>query len=754
MCQRGSGNGTASVTGSYYTTQYGTAQGTAVTADLPADSICGMVTACDGLTYYRAACAVTGVNSIYPLRGSAIHPEPTVKDGGTTLTKDTDYTLSWNEDSAAEGDYILTVTGAGSYVGTVSKSYKVQSNSGTFGGQTFSKGSDDAGEYFIIATADDLRNLATAVNAGNTPSARFVQTADIDLGGENFTPIGIFKTSGLNQRFAGIYDGGHHTISGLSVNYDSNTMGMELGLFGYINGGTVRNVRLISPSVQRDDSSPEIGTIAGCAKGTVENCLVIAPTVSNVGKHGAIIGAKDGGTVTNCYFYGGNQDNAIGNGNGSGTNVGRVYKVTLGENLDVSTTYEGDGLDANGFRISSGTYAGYYCKEGVTVTLTAAPGKTITSASYTPEGGSATNITASGGVFSFTMPAADVSVTGIFNILNYTVAFDNNGGTGTMSNMSFSGAESKALTANSFTRAGYTFAGWNTVQNPTDGNPGVAYTDGQTVSLLTSTNNATVTLYAQWTIIPATAPTITAFPQDITLSVGYAAGDTLTVAATAASGHTLSYQWYSNTAPTTESGTVIDEATAASFAVPTGLPVGNHYYYCVVTAKRDDNQDTAAISVMATVTVNAKTDAGVSINRGTALSVSYGEAPFTLTGSVTSAGTNGVWTWTSDNETVATVTSGAATTTVTIKAASETPVTITASYTSDTTSGSATLALTVYKKSVTITGLTVSDKPYDGTTSATVTGTATIDGKKDGDELNVTAGTASTTFRRTRRRKR
>ena len=85
-------------------------------------------------TPYRTACVVTGV-----------------KDGGATLTKDTDSPLSWTEDaSAAEGSYTLTVTGAGSYADTVSKIYKVQSNSGTFGGQNFTKGSDDDGEYFIV----------------------------------------------------------------------------------------------------------------------------------------------------------------------------------------------------------------------------------------------------------------------------------------------------------------------------------------------------------------------------------------------------------------------------------------------------------------------------------------------------------------------------------------------------------------------------------------------------------------------------
>ncbi len=78
----------------------------------------------------------------------------------------------------------------------------------------------------------------------------------------------------------------------------------------------------------------------------------------------------------------------------------------------------------------------------------------------------------------------------------YTVAFNANNGTGTMSNQSFTYDETaKALTTNTFTRTGYTFNGWNTASNGS----GTSYTDGQSVQNLTSTANATITLYAQWT---------------------------------------------------------------------------------------------------------------------------------------------------------------------------------------------------------------------------------------------------------------
>lgn len=95
------------------------------------------------------------------------------------------------------------------------------------------------------------------------------------------------------------------------------------------------------------------------------------------------------------------------------------------------------------------------------------------------------------------MPAENQTFTATWTANTYTVAFNANNGTGTMSNQSFTYDETaKALTTNTFTRSGYTFNGWNTQTNGT----GTSYTDGQSVQNLTSTANATITLYAQWTI--------------------------------------------------------------------------------------------------------------------------------------------------------------------------------------------------------------------------------------------------------------
>ena len=76
----------------------------------------------------------------------------------------------------------------------------------------------------------------------------------------------------------------------------------------------------------------------------------------------------------------------------------------------------------------------------------------------------------------------------------YTVKFDSNGGNGTMDSPTFTYDKEEPLTANAFTRTGYTFAGW---AESAGGN--VVYTDKESVKNLKSENNATITLYAQWT---------------------------------------------------------------------------------------------------------------------------------------------------------------------------------------------------------------------------------------------------------------
>ena len=143
------------------------------------------------------------------------------------------------------------------------------------------------------------------------------------------------------------------------------------------------------------------------------------------------------------------------------------------------------------------------------------------------------------------------------------------------------------------------------------------------------------------------------------------------------------------------------------------------------------------------VTVVNKKDAGVSITTPPT-SKTYGDANFTVTATKT-APDGGTWKWTSTDDTVLKIVSGgdSATATVQVLKASATGATLTVTYTSDTHYGSASAAITVAQKEVTISGITAANKEYDGSTTATPTGTAVINGKVGSDDVTVTAGTAT-----------
>lgn len=114
-----------------------------------------------------------------------------------------------------------------------------------------------AEEVIRISTAEELMALAGGDMDGN-----YLQTADIDLKGKSFTPIGT-----LEAPFTGVYNGNGYTISGMDVGGE----GKEYqGLFG-VNCGTVKNVVLASDCAVA--GSGNVGGIAGRNCGVIEDCI-------------------------------------------------------------------------------------------------------------------------------------------------------------------------------------------------------------------------------------------------------------------------------------------------------------------------------------------------------------------------------------------------------------------------------------------------------------------------------------------------
>ena len=149
---------------------------------------------------------------------------------------------------------------------------------------------EDDGSY-TVTSADGLMNIAKLVNGGKT-DINITLTADIDLTGKNWTPIG----TSFSNKYTGTFDGGGHTIKGLTV----TTNDQFVGLFGSIgNAGTVKNVMMEDVQITSNRSSGFAGGVAGYSDGTIENCSV-SGSVSGTVYVGGVVGAQWEGSITGC----------------------------------------------------------------------------------------------------------------------------------------------------------------------------------------------------------------------------------------------------------------------------------------------------------------------------------------------------------------------------------------------------------------------------------------------------------------------
>ena len=177
-------------------------------------------------------------------------------------------------------------------------------------------GSGTEDDPYLLATAADLKAFRDMANAEASSKLCATLTADIDLGGEAWTPFE--PSSGyVSQAYAGTFDGANHTIKGLSVNLTSKS---GVGFFGTVHGATIKNLQ-IAGNIYSTNSS-YVGGIVGRTQGnvTIDGCSfsgsVTATKAGMTNGAGGIAGRVNAGTlaVTNCA----NLSDVTGSGSAAG----------------------------------------------------------------------------------------------------------------------------------------------------------------------------------------------------------------------------------------------------------------------------------------------------------------------------------------------------------------------------------------------------------------------------------------------------
>ena len=214
------------------------------------------------------------------------------------------------------GTVAFTTSRAKSSSSTISEGQRVGQIKLTLDDYWGTKDGKSEAKAFEISDATGLNLLSNHVSRGADFSGYYFKlngnvtyshTTDWDNASsyENtfgFGPIGNYAAG---HPFRGTFNGQNHVISGIRIfKNDDPESDDNVGLFGYVNGGTVKNLILSDARITaRDNVGGIVGYLTG--SGTVQNCNVtntvaIHSVVDGADYHGGIVGKLSGGTVTNC----------------------------------------------------------------------------------------------------------------------------------------------------------------------------------------------------------------------------------------------------------------------------------------------------------------------------------------------------------------------------------------------------------------------------------------------------------------------
>ena len=182
--------------------------------------------------------------------------------------------------------YVYRMQGAAEWKAGEEYTYTVSLAAAEDPGYTVS----EDGNTYEVYNADGLLAWNKAVQGNLLLNCTL--TDDIDLTSKEWTPIGDY-----DNRYTGTFDGGNHTITGLTINQYGNYVGMIDFLDS---GGTVQNLTLENVNITGGDI---VGSVVGDNYGTVTACTA-SGNVSGTSNVGGVVGYNISGTLTACYWSG------------------------------------------------------------------------------------------------------------------------------------------------------------------------------------------------------------------------------------------------------------------------------------------------------------------------------------------------------------------------------------------------------------------------------------------------------------------
>jgi uncharacterized repeat protein (TIGR02543 family) len=344
------------------------------------------------------------------------------------------------------------------------------------------------GKTLIIEGDGSLDASSNGFGAGIGGGNR-INCGNIVINGGTVTATGGSNAAGIGSGYKA--SAGSITISGGSVTATGGNSGAGIGS-GYV--ASAGDITISGGTVTATGGNSGAGIGSGYNNATAGSITISGGSVTATGgSNAAGIGSGYNYATAGSITISGGSVTATGGfeaaGIGSGYNNATAGSITISGGTVTATGGESAAGIGSGYRASAGDIT---ITDGVTL-VTANKGERSPNSVGLGKDGKSVGKISIGGVFvdgvstsPFTYPAND--------LYTYTIAFESNGGKGTMSNQKMFLGFKGPLLDNVFARSNYAFMGWNT---KADGS-GTAYADGAKVRNLTDEAGGKVTLYAQW----------------------------------------------------------------------------------------------------------------------------------------------------------------------------------------------------------------------------------------------------------------